>query len=371
LKPSLEHYARRVMSGKATGPRAAALRALMTAGKVPYSVATGLRNRLFDAGMRKPAKLPRPVVSVGNITTGGTGKTPVVRWLAERLRGAGRSVAVLSRGYGARPGEWGDEQRMLADLLNRPGEQPVVIRSNPNRAEGGREVLRTNPDVSAFLLDDGYQHRKLARDFDLVLINAPEPFGFGHVLPRGMLRESLAGLRRASAFLLTRTDQVADEDLFDTRAVLNRYNPTAPILESVHAITGFHTEAAGAPALRPDALRDTRWFAFCGIGDPESFARQLQDLGGTRAGGRAFADHHAYTHADVRALQAEAADARAEVLITTEKDWVKLAPLPAAHERAVPIWRADVEVRFPRAEDETRLLKLIEAAIDASRASTR
>jgi tetraacyldisaccharide 4'-kinase len=322
---------------------------------------------MFDAGVRKPVRLPRPVISVGNLTTGGTGKTPVVRWLAERLRGAGKSVAVLSRGYKARPGELGDEQRMLVELLSRPGEPPVIVRADPSRVRAGGDVLQRHPEVSAFLLDDGFQHRKLARDFDLVLINAPEPFGFGRVLPRGMLREPLAaGLRRAGAFLITRTDRVATADLEDVRETLRRHNPAAPVFESVHALTGFRVADADARPLEPDALGDSRWFAFCGIGNPGSFVRQLEETGGTRVGHRVFADHHAYTHADVRALQAAAGEAKADVLVTTEKDWVKLAGIPAAHERNIPIWRADVEIVFSRTGDEARLLQFIQQAIETS-----
>jgi tetraacyldisaccharide 4'-kinase len=344
----------------------------MAAAAVPYAFATGVRNRLFDAGVRRPVRLPRPVISVGNITTGGTGKTPVVRWLAERLRTAGKSVAVLSRGYKARRGELGDEQRMLVELLNRPGEPPVIVRADPSRGRAGRDVLERHAEISAFLLDDGFQHRQLARDFDLVLVNAPEPFGFGRVLPRGMLREPLpAGLRRAGAFLITRSDRVASEDLADVRETLRRHNPDAPVFESVHALTGFRVADAESRPLKPDALRDSRWFAFCGIGDPSSFFRQLEEAGGTRVGHRAFADHHAYTHADVRALQAAAADADAEVLVTTEKDWVKLAGIPAAHERNIPVWRADAEIAFNRAGDEAKLLQLVQQAIEKPSGASR
>src|SRR5690349_5154687 len=122
-----------MMSGQAAGPRAVLTRTALRAMSIPYAAATRLRNWTFDAGIRKAARLPRPVISVGNITTGGTGKTPVVRWLAERLRESGEQVAVLSRGYKAKPGELGDEQRMLATLLNSSGDQPVHIRANPDR----------------------------------------------------------------------------------------------------------------------------------------------------------------------------------------------------------------------------------------------
>lgn len=356
LSPAFEHYARRVMSGEAGGPRAAALRTALAVAEVSYGMAARARNGMFDARLRRPGRLPRPVLSVGNMTAGGTGKTPVVRWLAERLRDSGQTVAVLSRGYKAEPGLLGDEQRMLADLLNARGQPPVLIRANPSRSRAGQQVLREHGEVSVFLLDDGFQHRQLARDFDLVLINAAEPFGYGRLLPRGLLREPLGGLRRASAFLLTRVDQVSETRRAEVRDVLRRHNPGAPVYESVHALTGFRTAGADAPPSPPGALRDRRWFAFCGIGEPASFVQQLAEIGGTSAGRRFFADHHAYTEPDLRALRGAAAAAGADVLVTTEKDWVKVAALPAAVDEAgQPIWRADVRIQFTSG-GEARLL---------------
>lgn len=346
------------MSGEAAGLRAAAMRLALAVAEVPYSLAARARNGMFERGLRGAARLPRPVISVGNITAGGTGKTPVVRWLAERLRDAGQAVAVLSRGYKAEPGMLGDEQRMLSDLLGAPpGKPPVLIRANPNRAGAAQALLREQPAVDVFLLDDGFQHRQLARDFDLVLVNAVEPFGYGRVLPRGLLREPLAGLRRADAFLLTRVDQSSAARLAEVRDALRRYNPAAPVYESVHAHTSFRTSAAEATTLPVEALRGRRWFLFCGIGEPASFLGQLVNVGGSNAGHRFFADHHAYTDAEVRALRAEAAAAGADVLVTTEKDWVKLAPLPAAagDESRPPIWRVDVQIQFS-GEDEAALL---------------
>jgi tetraacyldisaccharide 4'-kinase len=195
----------------------------------------------------------------------------------------------------------------------------VIIRANPSRLRAGEDVLRAHPEVSTFLLDDGFQHRQLARDVDLVLVNAAEPFGFGRVLPRGTLREPLGGLRRASAFLLTRCDQASEAALADVRQTLRAHNPAAPIFACDHAAAGFR-DAEGNVVGDPgdaggDALRNRRWFAFCGIGDPASFVRQLTTLAGGAApsGSRAFADHHAYTDADVRSLAASAVERGADV----------------------------------------------------------
>src|SRR4051794_35567561 len=204
----MEQAFRRVISGQQTGVGAALLRGVTRVLEPIYAAVVASRNRGYSAGIIASNRARRPVVSVGNITTGGTGKTPVVRWLADRLRERGMRPAVLLRGYKARPGERGDEQRLLDELLNPPGTaSPVIVHANPDRLQGAKAVLRDHPDVDVFILDDGFQHRRLQRDFDLVLIDATTPFGYEHVLPRGLLREPLSGLSRASAFLLTRVDQ--------------------------------------------------------------------------------------------------------------------------------------------------------------------
>jgi tetraacyldisaccharide 4'-kinase len=353
------------MSGEAAGPRAALARAMLAVASVPYAAVTRVRNWAFDVGVRKATCLPRPVISVGNITTGGTGKTPVVRWLADRLRQTGETVAVLSRGYKAKPGELGDEQRMLANLLNTPGHPPVAIRANPDRVAAGESLLREVPKTSVIILDDGFQHRRLARDFDLVLIDATEPFGFDHVLPRGMLREPITGLKRARALLLTRADQTDDATRAAIVAKLHQYNPGAPVYCCVHAPSHFRTDD------RPDsipleAMLDRRWFAFCGIGGPTGFVRQLETLGGTNVGARFFPDHHDYAQHDLEALASQAKHAGANVLITTEKDWVKLAAIPRP-EGSPPIWHLDIEIRFQSGDDERALLQQILAAVSRAR----
>src|SRR3954468_13635910 len=145
----------RIVSGEATGLSPASVRAALSLAEPFYAAAARARNRGFDRGPTRVRRLPRPVISVGNLTAGGTGKTPVVRWLASRLRDDGRRVAVLSRGYKATPGSLGDEQRMLKSLLNGPGKVPVVIRADPDRYSAGIAALREHPEIDVFLLDDG------------------------------------------------------------------------------------------------------------------------------------------------------------------------------------------------------------------------
>ena len=369
-RPTPEQYARRVMSGDDRSARATLLRAALSAAEPAYASAAAVRNWLFDSGVRRTHRLPRPAVSVGNITTGGTGKTPAVRWLARRLREEGRRVAVLARGYGSAAGAAGDEQVMLEQSLNPPGEaNPVVVVANPDRRAGAAEAMRRRPGTDVFLLDDGFQHRRVARDFDLVLVSAASPFGYGHVLPRGMLREPLRGLGRAGAFLVTHADQADKAALSSIVATLRRHNAASPVYYATHAHAALLTPAAPAsgPPDRPvDDLRRVAWFAFCGIGDPQTFLRQLEAAGGRCAGHRWFGDHHRYTEQDLASVRRDAAAGGADVLVTTEKDWAKIAALSASRATdtpgVLPIWRVELELHF-RGDDERRLLDDVRAAL--------
>jgi tetraacyldisaccharide 4'-kinase len=352
---TFDQFTRRVMSGEARGATATLLRAATSAAEPFYSLAASARNRLFDTGVLRTVRLPRPVISVGNITTGGTGKTPLVRWLAARLRDHGKRLAILSRGYQAAPGTLGDEQLMLDRLLNGPGAtNRVSIAANPDRVAAATALLRDRPEIDLFILDDGFQHRRVRRDLDLVVISATSPFGYGRVLPRGMLREPLRGLSRAGAFVVTHADAVEPAALERIELEVRRHNPDAPLYRAAHVQSALRRHDGEVMPL--DALRGRTWFAFCGIGDPLRFSNQLQSAGGRRAGFRAFPDHYDYTADDVATLKRDAVAAGADVLVTTEKDWAKLGRLPAAGEtdEAVPIWRVDVELQF-MAHDAARL----------------
>jgi tetraacyldisaccharide 4'-kinase len=255
---------------------------------------------------------------VGNLTLGGTGKTPLVAWVARQLAAAGRTPAIVSRGYGARPGEVSDEAAELAILL--PGVPHVADR---NRAAGVAAAVVRGADVA--VLDDGFQHRRLHRDLDIVAIDATDPFGCGRLFPRGLLRESLTGLARADAIVLTRATSVPPARRAEIRGAVARLrgrHPAAIWMECEHRPVAFRR--ATGPAEPAESLRGRRVAAFCGIGNPAAFRLTLAALGLELVGFRSFADHHAYGPADLESLASWAAGLAAERTVTTLKDLVKI-----------------------------------------------
>lgn len=398
---SFEHSIQRVMSGEARGVLPSLGRVALAGIEPFYRLAVNRRNSRYDRSLATVRKLPRPVISVGNLTTGGTGKTPVIRWLAGALRDRGLSVAILARGYKASPGTLGDEQRMLLALLDRPASpgQPslstglltpdlsandarpkVLIECDPDRHAAGLRVLDRHPAVDLFLLDDGFQHRRLHRDLDLVLLHAGEPFGFGHVLPRGLLREPITSLTRAGVVILTSSDAVTDERREGIIAEVRRHNALAPIVLERHEPTGLRSASVTSdqPVDVPlDRLRDRTVFCFSGLGSPGGFERQVRQRSGGYAGEYRFRDHHDYTAGDLEMLRTRAHAAGANVLVTTEKDWVKLSPLESqatgraamtGDDGALPIWRLDVEARFD-AQGAERLIERVLATLPTGAAT--
>jgi tetraacyldisaccharide 4'-kinase len=275
-----------------------------------------LRNLAYDLGLTKAQRVDVPVLCVGNLTLGGTGKTPMVAWLARWLRKRGVRVTLVSRGYGAEAGSRNDEALELEQLL-----PDVPHLQNRDRVAAARLAIEEF-ECQMILLDDGFQHRRLARDLDIVLLDACEPFGFGHVFPRGTLREPLAGLRRAQVVALSRADMLPPEQREQIRNKVRRYAPQAAWLEVTHK----------PQALRPwngteveiGSLAGQRVAAFCGIGNPAGFRHTLESVGYQVVGFREFADHHAYRRQDVEDLTRWAGELAAAAVVCTHKDLVKL-----------------------------------------------
>ena len=306
---------------------------------LPYGGAVRTRNRLFDVGVLRQEKIGCPVVSVGNLTVGGTGKTPMVMLLAGLLRKWGLRPAVLSRGYGGKsrsgvlvvsdgrsvlagPEEAGDEPVLIARRL-----RDVPVLAGPKRVITGRYALE-HFDIDAILLDDGFQHRYLARDLDIVLLDSRQPLGNGFVLPRGPLREYPSALERAGLIAFTRSEDGAAPPVDGRLSAILSRRPSLRTRIRPTALIG--PEGTEQPL---SVLAGKRVFAFAGIAQPDSFPQTLEDLGGVIAGFRAFPDHHRYTAEDLGRIEQDAGLARADVVLATEKDLVKLQGLPRALSR--------------------------------------
>lgn len=286
-----------------------------------YRSVTGLRNWCYDSGLFKQHALGVPVVSVGNLTVGGTGKTPLVVWLVATARAAGRRPGVLARGYGRTDGEaFNDEGKLLA---MRFPDLPQV--QDPDRVRGGR-ALAARDDVDLVILDDGLQHRRLARDTNIVCVDAVKPFAQGSVLPAGDLREQArGGLLRADVVVLTRADRLAGADAVRARVEQLRdyvQNDDLPVLACRHAPTGL-VDLDGAKLGKVDELRGRSVVAVAAIARPDSFRTTLEELGATVADSLWFRDHHEYSAHDARQIT-ERARALDATVVTTEKDAVKL-----------------------------------------------
>ncbi len=303
-----------------------------------YRVGIALRNFLYQTNLVKKVQLPCTVISVGNITAGGTGKTPVVEFLSRVLQDNGDQVCILTRGYKSEldqknqigivsdqyelkigPEVAGDEAFLLA--TNLPGV-PVVI--GKNRSQTGA-LACTDLQCEVAILDDGFQYAKLDRQLDIVVIDATNPFGNGHLIPRGFLREPVHSLRRANIIIITHTDQVAAASLTQLMTELRKINSQIPIFTSSHRPSGLLDLASPAQTLIGlDKLVGEKVIAVSGIGNPQSFERTLTDLGCTVLSHLRFPDHHQYSATDLEEILHAARKANVQVIVTTQKDAVKI-----------------------------------------------
>jgi tetraacyldisaccharide 4'-kinase len=295
----------------------------------------GIRLRLVAYRRKKRRSLPGFVVSIGNLTVGGTGKTPAACMLAEWALTEGYRVAILSRGYGgwyktkvlevtdgddinAGPAEAGDEPYLLAKKLK---GVPVII-SEKRYLAGlfAHKKFGTNFHI----LDDGFQHLALQRDLDLVLVDASSPFGNGHLLPWGPLREPVGELKRADAFIITRSghDESADQLMEDLREKF----PEKPLFRSDHTPEQIVFPSKGL-VHNPELINGRRVMAFAGIARPEVFMETLTELGAELVFFRRFEDHHPFHHREIQELMTEKRRLKADYLLTTEKDWVRMEGL--------------------------------------------
>ena len=338
-----EQTARDIMSGRRGGLAAAAARLGLLSASLPYAGLRRLRRWAHRRRLLPAAAAEAPVISVGNITTGGTGKTPMVAWIVARLKEAGRRPAILTRGYKAVAGR-SDEVELLGELTG----APVVV--NADRVAGAKVAVAGGADV--LVMDDGFQHRRLRRDLDIVLIDATRPFGYGHCLPRGLLREPVSALGDADAIVLTRSGVIGGRKLVDLVTRIGELAGRASIHLAEHTPTRI-VDASGGE-LPAAALAGKKVCAFCGLGNPDGFFATLEKAGARVVESIAFDDHVAYDGAALDRIGRGARAGGAEVLVTTAKDRVKIAD-PAG--LPLPLWTLHVEMRI--VEGDSQLISAV------------
>ncbi|WP_378950923.1 tetraacyldisaccharide 4'-kinase [Pelosinus sp. sgz500959] len=369
-------YLYKLVHGEEPGILAVFLLGLLRIFSVIYGLGVRVKLYLYRYGVLKQHKLNCQVISLGNITVGGTGKTPTAQRLATIIRDMGYRVVILNRGYRAgwdgqvglvsdgnkiymTVTEAGDEAYLLAKSL--PGI-PVVI--GRNRIITG-EYAVNQLKAEVIILDDGYQHWQLARDLDIVLIDALNMFGNNFLLPRGTLREPLSNLARAQAFLLTKVDQSNDGARDLIHSTLARYNDKALVVESIHQPKCFVEIEEWYKGLRItnvalETIRNKKVMALSAIGNPSSFEQTILDIGVAEVCGVRYADHHDYTMAEMQEIMQRGVEEHAYALITTEKDAVKIPAEFIHSDRQLPLYVLSIAVHFTEGyEDLMELIKKV------------
>jgi tetraacyldisaccharide 4'-kinase len=323
-------------------------------------MSVAIRHAGYRQGWLKTRRLSRPVVSVGNLTVGGTGKTPLVVGVARILLRHGLKPSILTRGYGRRstepliviePGQGrradvqkvGDEPALLAHTLP---EVPIVLCAD--RYRGGQEA-EERFHVDAHILDDGFQHLALERDLDLVALDSTQPISDWGLLPAGRQREPLSALRRAQIVVITRTDSADSKPLEE---LVKNVNPAAKVFRSQTVLRGWADAWSGEP-IPPERVQQMKVAAFCGIGNPKAFFADLRRWGFSLGAETVFPDHHAYTGAEIQQLVANARKNGAAALLTTQKDAVKFS---RDWTPQLPILCCEVETQIMDAADFERKL---------------
>ena len=328
---------RKLVSGEWNGPVASALRGLLAVLEIPYGWVVQRRNARFERGAIQPIRVSAPVISVGNLTVGGTGKTPFVAWLARWFLERNVQVTVISRGYGAGSGKPNDEALELA--LRLPG---VPHLQNPDRTAAAQAAIGANPR-QVLILDDAFQHRRLARDRDIVLLDAFAPFGYGHLLPRGLLREPISSLARADVVALSRSDAIEESARREIEAIVRQHAPRAIWVELAHRPRQLISTAGNATSI--SSLAGQRVAAFCGIGNPAGFRHTLASCGCDVAGWLELPDHCAYGPSELARLTRWLESVDVQHVVCTCKDLVKI---PREELAGKKLWALEIEMEIGR-----------------------
>jgi len=370
---SFEERWRAVISGRRTDRFARVARGAMAVAAELFGVLVRLRFSLYKRGVFKRSWPGCLVISVGNITVGGTGKTPVVETFARALQKGGRHVAIVSRGYKARSPSWrwrwrnrtfivdtkvvhdgtrlllgareaGDEPYMLARNL-----EHVAVVVDPDRVRGSRYAINAL-GADTIILDDGMQHLRLQRQIEVVLIDATCPFGFERLLPRGLLREPLSGLRRASHIFITKSENV---DIAPIVERIRTFNKTAEIIACYYepvALADLHSDAR----MPITDIRDRNVLVVAGIAQPDGFVKLLRDLGALVQRVYAFADHHRFRRDEIEVIYRRAGELHADMIVMTEKDSVRFSRRVGTQAKPCPVCYLKVAIKIKSgAEDFT------------------
>ena len=331
---------RDLISGRRRGLAATSLRAGLTCLSVPYAAGVFVRNGLYHRQWLPTHGAGVPVVSVGNLTAGGTGKTPIVAFLVQWFQDCGMRPGILSRGYRAHSDAGNDEKLVLDQLC--PGVPHV---QNPDRVAGAKQAFQEF-GCQLLVLDDGFQHRRLRRDLDIVLIDSLNPWGGGHLLPRGLLREPVGALRRADLVILTRIDQCETQQKDQILAELKRHGKEDRCVDVAFPAVGLvNSEGISQPI---DSLHGRKVAAFCGIGNPQAFRQTLDRAGIDVCTFHAFRDHNEYTDRDLADLERDAQQCDSDAIVTTQKDLVKVCRPSLG---SLPLWSVQIAPEVLRGQD--------------------
>jgi len=316
-----------IISGKRTDLFARACRVGLSLLEMPYSLVIKIRNFMFDKGLRKIHKLDVPVISVGNLTVGGTGKTPFVAWLAQKFLDEGKLPAIVSRGYHADETGWNDEAKELKLLLpdvpqafskNRfMAAQRLLAEYNHNKSNNNNDK-----NIDVIILDDGFQHRKLYRDKNILIVDATNPFGYDRLMPRGLLRESISGIRRTDVVVLSRSDRVDDIKKDKLREIVKKYSPNAFWQEITHTPRFLLFSSGKKEEIQ--TISGQSAVAFCGLGNPGVFFQTVEDCGCRILDRLTYPDHYIYTKNDLRKIVSLSQAVDAQYIICSLKDFVKI-----------------------------------------------
>jgi tetraacyldisaccharide 4'-kinase len=333
---------RELIDGSRQGLLAGAARLGLHAAALFYATGVQLRNVGFDWGLLPIRRAGVPVVSIGNLTAGGTGKTPMVAAIADWFTSRNVRPVILSRGYRSLENAVNDEKLVLDQLC-----PDVAHLQSPNRVKSAQAACATHR-AQVLILDDGFQHRRLARDLDIVLIDALDPWGAGYLLPRGLLREPKSALKRADLIVLTRADHCEPGTKERILSEIRRASHSRPLIEASFEPVGL-TNASGAMTQVESIAGSV--VAFCGIGNPEGFRKTLRGAGmeSRLVEFRTFPDHHHYTTTDLDDLARWARNLGADTLITTQKDLVKI---PQSDLAGSPLWALTIRARITAGQDQ-------------------